>query len=194
MKKKKPDPNYEHIIENKRKLHEERMFEEVENDLEEIPYQAFEKAYEKIKSKSGKKYEFYKNAGTSLKMAVFNLFRIIWKREKIPSKWMDSTLIQLSKDKKKVGELDSMRHIHDRKEIFKWFGLIVTISAKETIFNGMTKFQIACKPGHRPSEHLFVHCSVISHYQKEHKVILASSYDLKKLFDFEELTNSMDSL
>ena len=139
----------------------------------------FMKAFEKIKSKPGMKYEFFKKAGNSLLMAVYNLFRMVWRTERIPSKWLESTVIQLSKNKKKVGELPFMRNIHDRSELYKFFGLVVVTSAKETIFNNMTKFQIACKPGHRPSEHLFVLRSVISLFKEQKKGILVLSFDLK---------------
>ena len=58
----------------------------------------------------------------------------------------------------------------------------------------MTKFQIACKPGHRPSEHLYILRSVVALFQKERKCFLMAGYDLKKFFDFEEISDVMDSL
>ena len=87
-----------------------------------------------------------------------------------------------------------MRNIHDRSEIYKFFGLVVVTSAQETIFNNMTKFQMACKPGHRSSEHLFVLCNVISLFKEQKKGFLVLSFDLKMFFDFEEISDVMDSL
>ena len=46
-------------------------------------------------------------------------------------------MIQISKDKTKVGELPFMRNIHDRDEMYKIFGTMVTICAKEKIFKSM---------------------------------------------------------
>ena len=87
-----------------------------------------------------------------------------------------------------------MRHIHDREELFKIFGQVVTICVKDIIFQRMTKFQIACKPKHRPSEHLYVVKCVLSSLQEEKKCLIATSFDLKKFFDFEEIKDVMDSL
>ena len=60
--------------------------------------------------------------------------------------------------------MDNFRNIHERQEMFKIFGQIVIEVAKETIFSNMSKFQIACKPGHCPSEHIFVVKSVIAYF------------------------------
>ena len=43
----------------------------------------------------------------------------------------------------------------------------------------MSKYQIACKPGHRASEHLFVVKSVLSYYKEKKKGMIASGYDFK---------------
>ena len=59
--------------------------------------------------------------------------------------------------------------------------------AKPILFDNLSKFQIACRPGHRPSEHLFVIKSVLGKFQKDGKGILATSYDLEKFFDFEDI-------
>ena len=114
--------------------------------------------------------------------------------EKIPTSWNESTIIQLPKGKSKLGDLDGIRHIHDKKEAYKFFGHIVTAVAKEPIFKNMPKFQIACRPGHRPSEHLFVVRSVISYYKEKNKGLLITSFDLKKFFDIENLPDCMNSL
>ena len=62
----------------------------------------------------------------------------------------------------------------------------------------MPKNQIACRPGHRASEHLYVLKSIIAYYQDRKKCLIFSGYDFQKFFDFEnifdcffELHNSM---
>ena len=67
-------------------------------------------------------------------------------------------------------------------------------TAKDTILNNMSKFQIACKPGHCPSKHLFTLKSVMAYFESKRKSFLVAGYDLKKFFDFEELEDCMDSL
>ena len=51
----------------------------------------------------------------------------------------------------------------------------------------MSKFQIATKPGHRSSEHLFVIMSVIALCETTNSAILISMYDIKKYFDSESV-------
>ena len=56
--------------------------------------------------------------------------------------------------------------------------------AKNNMVDNLSKFQIACWPGHRLSEHLFVLKSVMALNQKKGKGILATSYDLKSFWDW----------
>ena len=49
----------------------------------------------------------------------------------------------------------------------------------------MSKFQIATKPGHRASEHLFVIFSLIAKCEREKQATLITLFDLKKYFDRE---------
>ena len=124
------------------------MSEVVPNDLEELPVDSFFKTLESLTKKPGNKYDFITKSGASLKAALLNLFQLIWKTEKLPTSWQESKVTQLWKGKGLQSELSSMRHIHDRDITAKVFGQIVLSHAKENLFNNMSKFQIACKPGH----------------------------------------------
>ena len=66
-------------------------------------------------------------------------------------------------------------------------GQLVLFHAKVPLFKSMSNFQIACKPGHRASEHLFVNKSVFAHFQTKQKGLINSSFDLKKMFDMENM-------
>ena len=66
------------VMKNKRKLHEIRMLENIDDDLDELPSENFIKAFEKIKSKPGKKYEFFKGGGKSLMNVLYKLFSVVW--------------------------------------------------------------------------------------------------------------------
>ena len=55
----------------------------------------------------------------------------------------------------------------------------------------MTKYQIATKPGHRASEHLFVLKSVLAVFESQKKAFILSMWDLKKYFDSESLIDCM---
>ena len=65
---------------------------------------------------------------------------------------------------------------------------------KPIVYKNMSKFQIACKPGHRPSEHLFVVKSVMALYNSLNKGLIFSSFDLRKFYDSEKLTDCMAAL
>ena len=97
-------------------IHNARMNEVVEDDIEELPLDVFTKVLSMLKSKYNDKYEFITKAGNSLVLALFNLFSIIWRTEKIPENWMESVLTQLKKTdspQTQACSLDLMRHIHE---------------------------------------------------------------------------------
>ena len=48
-------------------------------------------------------------------------------------------------------------------------------------------YQIACRPGHRATEHLFVIKSIIAKYEEEKKGLLLSNWDIQKMFDKEDI-------
>ena len=194
LRNREPKDEYSHVIKSYERLHTERMQELIEGDIDELPLSAYNRVLEIIKKKPGEKYQFIKKAGSSFHEALFKLFQIVWKTEKIPDLWYESTITQLQKGKGRLGDLSFMRHIHDKKEYFKFFSLIVTSFAKENIFNNMSKFQIACRPGHRPSEHLFVLKSVFALYNSRKQGLIISSFDLKSFFDTENLFDCMNEL
>ena len=80
-------------MEKKVLLHEERMKEKVENDLEELSREQFETALRNVEKKHKEKYKFILNGGKSLQNAVFSLFFSVWKNETIPDVWYNSMLV-----------------------------------------------------------------------------------------------------
>ena len=90
--------------------------------------------------------------------------------------------------------MDNFRHLHDRDQFSKNFGQIVISEAKNNLFENMSKYQIACRPGHRSSEHLYVIKSVFEKYKMENKGLIVTSYDLKKFFDMEDLFDCLNQL
>ena len=155
------------------------MEESIDDDLESLPFSTFQKTLVTLTKKPGNKYDFITKAGKSLQMALFNLFRVVWEKEKIPKKWQESTVIQLPKGKVFQTDLDFIRHIHDRDTLSKFFGQMVMSEAKPNLFKNLSKFQIACKPGHRPSEHLFTLKNVFEKYKNEGKGLIVNSFAMK---------------
>ena len=76
----------------------------------------------------------------------------------------------------------------------KLFSQIVLSEAKENLYKNMTKFQIATKPGHRASEHLFVALSLMSFWEKTGVAIIISMFDIKKYFDSESALDCWSEL
>ena len=62
---------------------------------------------------------------------------------------------------------------------------------KDSIIENMISYQIACKPGHRPSEHLFTIKSLIAYYKLKRKGFLTSSINIHKFYDSEHLTDCL---
>ena len=86
---------YAEVLNVKRELHFERMAEVIDNDINELSSETFEKILISLSKKPGSKYKYITRAGYSLKLALCNLFQIIWRTEKIPSDWHESNVIQL---------------------------------------------------------------------------------------------------
>ena len=107
-----PKPEFAKVIEEKESLPQMRMTEHVEEDIEDIDFDAYESVLVKIKKKSKNKYDFITKAGKAFHYALFNLFRTIWSSEMVPEGWRESILVQLRKSGGKPGDLDFMRHIH----------------------------------------------------------------------------------
>ena len=176
-----PKAEYRNIVTKKDTLHRERMREIVDNDIDNLPYIVFVKTLNILKTKHKTKYEFITKAGNSLVEALYKLFQLIWKKEEIPKGWMESRITQLKKSdapQNKAVSLDSIRHIHEKNQIFKFFSQIVMTIAKPILYQNMSKYQLASRPGHRASEHLFVLKSIMIEYEEKNKPIFFTSFDI----------------
>ena len=65
------------------------------------------------------------------------------------------------------------------------FNQMVTIAAEDKLISNMSKFQLASKPGHRATEHLFVVMSMMLINEKNGDGMIFSLFDLTKYFDKE---------
>ena len=189
-----PSKKYEDDILFKTNIHCIRMNEKIPNDIEELTFEMFENTFEDLKLNKSTKYQFFIKGGNSVKESLFKICSVVWKTEVVPESWAETTLIQLYKGKGCRSNLDNMRHIHIKDEYPKFFGHIVVSAAKDKIIKGMSKFQIATKPGHRVQEHLFVLKSVIGLCYLVGKAVILQFWDLKKFFDSENLRDCMNEL
>ena len=93
LTKRDPKPGYEEVIRMKKELHDVRMKEQKENDIEELSWEQFEVSIKKVFSKHKDKYKFIMNGGTSLIKAFYSLFSLIWKKEGIPVSWYNGIMV-----------------------------------------------------------------------------------------------------
>ena len=167
-----PKDQYVDIFRQKECLHWLRMKEYVSQDIDELTLDMFNNTLRSLARKKADKYKFIIKGGQSLMNAIFNTFTSIWRSEKIPPDWHQSELVQLWKGKGMVSDLNNFRHIHIKNDLGKVFSQIVMAQAKDKIVNNMSKFQIATKPGHRSTEHLFFIKSVLELLQSRKEAIL----------------------
>ena len=58
----------------------------------------------------------------------------------------------------------------------------------------MSKFQIAAKPGHRASEHLYSVKSTLGIMMRKKSAVIVTMWDLKSFFDTENLIDCMSEI
>ena len=189
-----PKEQYSQQFALKESLHWLRMQEVIENDINELSLDMFNKTLRSVSRKKADKYKFILKAGQSLINAIFNIFNSVWKSEYIPKDWHRSDLVQLWKGKGSVSDLNNIRHLHVKCDLAKLFCQIVMSQAKDTLVNNMSKYQIATKPGHRASEHLFFIKSIVALTQARKEAVLVTMWDIQRFFDSESLIDCLSEL
>ena len=141
----------------------------------------FNNTLKKLKEKGGDKYSFILKAGNSLHKALYRLFEVVWKVEKIPSSWRETVIIQIPKGNAEKHDLDFKRNIHTKDQIPKAFSHIVMTAMKPIIQENISKFQIGAIPGHRSEEHLFTLKSIAALAEKNDVAIAANLLDFPNI-------------
>ena len=147
-----------------------------------------------IAKKSKEKYQFILKAGKYYHDALFALYRKVWETESKPSKWKNTTCIQLYKGKGRKDDFNSQRFIHMKEEEPKGFEYLVMNKVKPIMVKNCSKFQIGAIPGHQAAEHLFTIKNVMTLYQQAGKPLILQCFDIKKYFDSENLKDAMNAL
>ena len=149
---------------------------------------------EKLQKKSKEKYKYILQAGKSVKVAMFRMFRNVWKKEMRTSQWKSTTIIQLYKGIGDSGDLGNHRNIHLKEDIPKAFETVVVDTSKPKIVSKCSKFQIGEMPGHRPAEHLFCIKRMMALYQQLDIPLIIQTFDISKYFDSEVLSDAIGNL
>ena len=161
------------------------MLERIENDVDTLTLDMFNKSLRILWTKKGKKYEFLAKAGQDFKAAVFSLFQKVWNQEEIPTGWKKTSIVQIYKGKGSIQDQSSQRFIHMKEEAPKVFSHIVVNLTKEILMKNMSKYQIGAKEGHRATEHIFVMKSLIQYYERLQKPLILNFFDYSTFFDSE---------
>ena len=103
-----------------------------------------EKEIASLRKKGKNKYKEIIEAGIGLKKNVYELMKIIWDKEEIPSSWNRTTLIQIYK-KGSHNSLESYRYVHIKDWMPRVLDGIVFTKMKQHLIENMSKFQIVDK-------------------------------------------------
>ena len=118
---------------------------------------------------------------------------MVWKKESIPDSWRDTVIVQLNKsEKNNKADITKKRNIHTKSDVAKVFGHIVTDTAKPTIVENMTPYQIGALPGHRAEEHIFTLKSIAALAEKNNTAIAVNIMDLSLYFDKESFIDMLN--
>ena len=170
---KDPPEGFEKKMDSLVKIHDVRMKIQNESESEsedeedsKLTKIEFENLIQKFKSKNKHAYDFLTKAGEGLQETIFKICELIWNSENIPEQFDLTTIIQLWKGKGRRESLLSQRFIHSKPWFPRLFEGLVVQKITPKLVKNMSKFQIACKPGHRSQEHLFVMKSMIGLHHK----------------------------
>ena len=154
----------------------------------------FNDSLKELCSKKGGKYDFLSKSGYDFRNALFHLFKLVWKKEEIPTHWKHTTLVQLWKCKGDFRDQKYIRNLHIKEFEPKFFGHIVINLAKEILLKNTSIFQIGAKKGHRAAEHIYVMKSCIQMYKTLKKPLIICFWDYSTFFDSESEIDVMNEI
>ena len=82
-----PKEEYTEDIRMKKLIHQIRLGEEANDDMEELAVSRFNKTYDALAKKPGSKYDFIVKGGVDLKAALLKLCQVVWRSEMQPDMW-----------------------------------------------------------------------------------------------------------
>ena len=91
LKNREPKQGFEDDLKWKRAVHNVRIKESIENDVE-FSVEMYKNSLKELKRTKSNKYKFIVNGGPSMHAALKKLYKIVWEEERKPDKWKDSIL------------------------------------------------------------------------------------------------------
>ena len=188
-----PEEDVKLIVELVNDVHEKRMKEEDDDDIE-ISNEDFEDIVKQIEKKHKKSYDFLTKADVSFKNSIFKLCSRLIREEQIPIRFFETILHQLWKCKFPREALSNHRFLHIKDWAPKVLEGLVVNKMKPSILKAGTKYQIGGKPHHRVEEHLITVKALISRSIVTEGGCLVKLADIQAFFDSENLRGVMGSL
>ena len=93
-----PKEDYINDIFMKEIIHENRMKESVQGDIEELTEDMFMNSWNHIKKTKSEKYKFLFGGGDVIRRVCLNICKTVWRTEIYPTRWNTATLDQLDKE------------------------------------------------------------------------------------------------
>ena len=193
LRKNKPKKDYESLLLEKKRNHNEIMKKEV-SDSWELKEPIFKKVIDKIKKKGKKVYILFTKAGNKYKNAIFQYMKKLIKTEQVPGCFKETSLTQIWKKKGSALDLNNMRFIHMREWRSKLLESIVTEVMKDDIVNATPKMQLGGMPGASSVEHLLTLKTWMASKKQFRSDGIFQVFDMEKFFDKESLLDCMYTL
>ena len=188
-----PEEEVRQIVQLVNNVHETRM-EEVETEEDDITIEDFKEVVEKIEKKHKTSYDFLTKTGEGFKKSIFQLCKRIITDETVPTKFFETTLHQLWKNKFPKEDLSNHRFIHMKNWLPKCCEALLVNKMKPSILEAGSIYQIGGKPYHRVEEHLITVKALISRSISSSEGCMVQLVDIKGFFDAESLRGVMQSL
>ena len=160
----------------------------------EITEELFWQVVNKFEQKNKKSCDFLTKAGKGFKEAILKFCQRMHNEEKFPSRFYQTTLVQLYKQKGPMQQLSSHRFLHMKEWTARLVEALEVEGMKSNILDAGTKFQLGGKPGMRVQFHLFVVKSYLAMRKKNKEGAVVWSVDFQKFFDKEVLVDCLDTL
>ena len=103
LKNREPSESFKEDVDMKRVIHNIRMKERIENDIE-FSEEVFKETLKTFKKKNGNKYDLIVKSGPSLHAALIKLYKVVWNGEVKPGVWRDTVIVQIDKGKAKANK------------------------------------------------------------------------------------------
>ena len=190
----KPEQDVKLLVDVLDKIHDVRMKEEDNDDKMEITKDEFEDTIHKFKSKNRRSYDFLTKAGTDFQNSVFKLCKRLIYEEEFPTRFFETVLHQLWKNKFPKEDLGNHRFLHIKDWLPRCCEALVVNKMKPSILDAGTKYQIGGLPNHRVEEHLLSIKAIVSRSVSNSGGAMVKLVDIKGFFDSESLRGVMNSL